>query len=122
MASEETALALSHRLNNNHDQMLFQNNSNKTTRELTGFIDHRYYHASELRQTIYNPRHGIHNCHVSPNGSDSNDDDDDEDDDVERLVSNTSSDKDVKLNHLSSFGKISFCHIDVKIEIEAQTP
>ncbi|KAD6796486.1 hypothetical protein E3N88_07382 [Mikania micrantha] len=92
MASEETALALSHR-----HQILIQNDSNsgfrcnssnqrsdcpaaggtsnnngKATRELTGFINHRhrYYQpeeSSEFRQRVYNPvpidHRGVQNWH-----------------------------------------------------------
>ncbi|KAK9070467.1 hypothetical protein SSX86_010869 [Deinandra increscens subsp. villosa] len=140
MASEETALALSHR------QILFQNDSNpgfrrnlsgpdppaagipsnnnaKTTRELTGFIDHqrRYYPAggtSEFRQSVYNPspihQRGIQNWHggnggtsnsPSGDGSDGNDDDDeidDEDDEDVEVLGNSSDNKNNNNNNNSS--------------------
>ncbi|KAI3762529.1 hypothetical protein L1987_52959 [Smallanthus sonchifolius] len=115
MASEETALALSNRLNSNRHQILFQNDSNsgfprnlsnqrpgagsdrpaagstsnnngKATRELTGSID--YQHRYYQPEGMYNPRPiGIQNWH-SGNGrtSDSPSGDGSEDDEMEGLV------------------------------------
>lgn len=122
MASEEIALVLSHRPDNHHSQLLFQdesnlafrcnppqqhirhhpaghathNNSSKTTRELTGFIEHqnRHYHpqaTTEFRRSMCDavPAYrGIHDwdgrngqASSSPSADVSESDDDDQDDD-----------------------------------------
>ncbi|KVI10014.1 U-box domain-containing protein 62-like [Cynara cardunculus var. scolymus] len=130
MASEEIALVLSHRSDNNHPQFLFQDESNlpfrcnppqhhqqqrhtsghhpaghttnnKTTRELTGFIEHQNRHyqpqaTTDFRRSIcdaapayhrgiqdWDIRNGRDSSSPSGDGSDSDDDGDGDDDEMD---------------------------------------
>ncbi|XP_071707419.1 U-box domain-containing protein 62-like [Rutidosis leptorrhynchoides] len=144
MASEEISLVLSH-CPNNHPQLLFQddsispfrrnppqhphhltvntinNNSNndRTTRELTGFIEHQNRHyqpqsTTEFRSETgpvydrgshgWEPRNGPHS---SSDGSDSDDNDNDNDEDEKSNVSKNSiheKNGNGKRNNISSTG------------------
>ncbi|KAL7612103.1 hypothetical protein Lser_V15G09097 [Lactuca serriola] len=126
MASEEIALVLSHRPDNHNPQLLFQdesslafrcnptqqhlhhhpaghttnNNTNKTTRELTGFIEHQNRHyqpqaTTEFRRSMcdavpayhrgiqdWNGKNGRASSSPSRDGSDSDDDEEEDDDDM----------------------------------------
>lgn len=125
MASEEIALVLSHRPDNHNPQLLFPDesnlafrcnppqqhlrhhpaghtttsNNNKTTRELTGFIEHQNRHyqpqaTTEFRRSMcdavpayhrgiqdWNDRNERASSSPSGDGSDSDDGDDEDDDD-----------------------------------------
>ncbi|KAI3720940.1 hypothetical protein L2E82_31939 [Cichorium intybus] len=127
MASEEIALVLSHRPDNHIPQLLFQDESNltfrcnppqqhlrhhptghttntsnsKTTRELTGFIEHQNRHyqpqvTTEFRRSMcdavpayhrgiqdWNGRNGRASSSLSGDGSDSDDGNEDDEDDME---------------------------------------
>ncbi|KAK9077978.1 hypothetical protein SSX86_002035 [Deinandra increscens subsp. villosa] len=123
MASEEIALVLSRCPDNHHSQLLFHQDSNlgfrcnppqqhhnhrhndKTTRELTGFIEHQNRHyqpqaSSEFRRSMceagpayhrgiqeWDVRNGRDSSSPSGDGSDSDDEDEDDDmDDVDGTV------------------------------------